>query len=457
MFQVLSALVVFYCSVINAQSNNDLILEKALKSTGIKSKNLGIAVYDIKNKKQVYSFNSDKLFSIASVNKLLITGASLKYLGQDFRFKTIISGKTPNKDGIVKGDIYIKGNGDPLFVSENMWYLVNTLYNIGVRSIEGDIILDNTMFSAKNIYEEDGDRAYNSKVSALSVNFNSIAVNVVSGDVPHVSIDPKVSSIGLLDKTHNSPSKNDVEIRRISDDIVVSGNIDSREYSLKTTYRNIDDPVSYFKEVLLLHMSWRDMQLNGDVRSGKVSSREKVLFEMDSRRLNDILVEMNKFSNNFISEQLMRAFVYKLKGVVDEKAFSELMRDYVREIGLDPNSFEVVNASGFSRMNRTKPSDFVKFLASVYDDFQTGPEFINSLPISGIDGTIRRTHAGANVKGKIRAKTGTLSGVRSLAGYVSGERTVYAFIIVVNDPKANNMTNWESRILEKFITGEKDV
>ncbi|HOW17299.1 MAG TPA: D-alanyl-D-alanine carboxypeptidase, partial [bacterium] len=173
MFHVLLALVVFFCSAINAQGNDDLVLEKALKNTGIKSKNVGIAVYDIKNKKQIYSFNSDKLFSIASVNKLFITAASLKYLGQDFRFKTIISGNGPDKNGIVKGDIYIKGNGDPLFVSENMWYLVNMLYNIGVRSIEGDIILDNTMFPAKNIYEEDGDRAYNSKVSALSVNFNS--------------------------------------------------------------------------------------------------------------------------------------------------------------------------------------------------------------------------------------------------------------------------------------------
>ena len=433
-------------------AQTDLVLDKALKDTGIKKKNVGIAVYDIASGKLVYSINEDKFFSIASVNKLLITALSLKYLGQDFRFKTTISGSRPSTDGDVKGDIYIKGSGDPIFVSENMWYLVNMLCNTGVKSISGDIFLDDSLFPARNIYEENGDRAYNAKVSALSVNFNSIAVNVVSGQNHSVSIDPPVSSMKLIDKTESTNANANTEIRRVGDDIVVSGRVSGKDYGIKTTYRNIDDPISYFEEVLRLHLSWRGIKFTGKVKVGKTPSSSKIIFEMDSRRLNDILVEMNKFSNNFIAEQIMRALVYKVSGSANnDEELQNIVNKYLKETGVDSKSFEVVNASGFSKMNKTKPSDFVKFLSNVYGDFQISPEFVNSLPISGVDGTIRRSLGASSIKGKIRAKTGTLSGVRSIAGYVAGKRNVYSFIIVVNDPAAYNMINWEGKILETIV------
>lgn len=429
-------------------------LNKALKKTGIEKKNVGIAIYDLKKDKMVYALNEDKLFSIASVNKLLVTAASLKYLGQDFRFKTTIYGEKPDSDGVIKGDLCIKGAGDPLFVSENMWYLVNTLKNMGVKSIEGNIILDDTLFPAKSIYDENGDRAYSAKVSALSVNFNSLAVNIVSGKDPYISMDPEVSNLILVDKTEPSRSKTDVEVRRIDKSIIVSGKINDKNTGIRSIYRNIDDPAKYFEEVLRLHLSWRNIGLKGRFIVGKRDQALKDLFVMESRRLNDILVEMNKFSNNFIAEQLMRALVYKVTGSVDENALGRIVGDYLEDKKLNPGSFEVVNASGFSRMNRSKPADFVKFLAAAYNDFHIGPEFINSLPISGVDGTIRRSLGRSGLRGNIRAKTGTLSGIRSLAGYMSGPDAVYAFIIVSNDRDAYKMMDWEGDILEPFIRGE---
>jgi len=437
--------------------NTDLHLDKIIKKTGIKKSNIGIAIYDIKNGKMIYSVNEDKLFSIASVNKLLVTAASLKYLGQDFRFKTTVYGQKPDSDGNIKKDLCIKGTGDPLFVSENMWYLVNTLKNMGVNSIEGDIILDESLFPAKSIYEENGDRAYSAKVSALSVNFNSLAVNIVSGHNPLVSLDPQIPDLILVDRTEPSRSRTDVEIRRLGKSVVVSGKINDGSVGIRSIYRNIDDPAKYFENVLKLHLAWRGIELKGKVFVNKKPAGLEELFVMDSRRLNDILVEMNKFSNNFIAEQLMRALVYKVKGSVDEDALGKIIGKYLEEMKLDPASFEVVNASGFSRMNRSKPGDFVKFLAGVYNDFQIGPEFINSLPISGVDGTIRRSLNNNIVRGKIRAKTGTLSGIRSLSGYFSGPDTVYSFIIVVNDRDAYEMIDWEGSILEPFIRGDQGV
>ena len=116
---------------------SDAKMDNVARKTGIKKGNIGIEIYNLTDKKPLYSLNADKLFSIASVNKLFVTAAALKYLGQDYRFKTTVYSELPDATGIINGDLYIKGGGDPLFVSENMWFLVNKLVDMGVKEIRG--------------------------------------------------------------------------------------------------------------------------------------------------------------------------------------------------------------------------------------------------------------------------------------------------------------------------------
>ncbi|MCX6111934.1 MAG: D-alanyl-D-alanine carboxypeptidase/D-alanyl-D-alanine-endopeptidase [Proteobacteria bacterium] len=431
-------------------------IDNVLHKTGIRKENIGIEIYNLVDKKSIYSLNSNKLFSIASVNKLFVTAAALKYLGQDYRFKTVIYSDLPDASGIIKGNIYIKGGGDPLFVSENMWFLVNKLIDIGIKNIKGDIILDDTSFPPADVYEDNGDsdRAYSAKLSALSVNFNSVAVSTTSGKVPHVALDPQTSSLQLVDKTRSSSNGTSIEMRREGNKIIVSGTLNNSNYENKIIYRNIENPSEYFAEVLKIHLKWRGIEHEGSIIRGKADTNRTKLFEIESRRLNDILAEMNKFSNNYIAEQVMRAIADKKFGKAsDVNKAIELISDYLKEIGLDKDGFEIINGSGFSRMNRIKPVEMIKFLDYAYRNFSISPEFMNSLSIAGIDGTIRRTHKTDFLTGNLRAKTGTLTGVRSLAGYLNYKDKVYAFIIAANDPNAYFLMNWEGKILEDTIKG----
>jgi len=420
-------------------------VEAVLKKAGVKKNNASVVFYDINNKKIKYALNENKFFSIASVNKLFVTGAALKYLGQGFRFKTSVIGTLPDANGTVKGNIYIKGGGDPVFVSESMWYLVNRLVDLGIKKIDGDIILDDTAFPASTVYEESNDRAYSSQISSLSVNFNSIALSITAGKQPNVTLDPAVSGINFVNKTKYTNKETDVQMKRTDSDIMATGNINNSEYLNKFIYRNVDDTVRYFSDVLKLHLQWRGVMFSGSIKRGEAPKNQLALFDMESRRLSDILMEMNKFSNNFIAEQLLRAMAPADKAV-------GMVKDYLVGIGLDKSSFEITDASGFSRTNRIQPIAMVKFLDHMYGDFETGPEFINSLSISGVDGTIRRSLKSKTLTGRVRAKTGTLDGIRSLAGYLKADNTVYAFIIVANDVNAHKLLDWEGKILDNFVS-----
>jgi len=198
--------VVFTVLFISASilSADDDTVTNVLKKTHINKRDVGIYVYDLNLGKSVYSLNEEKAFSIASVNKLFITAAAIKLLGQDYRFKTSVCGKVPNSDGVVDSTLYIKGGGDPIFVSESMWYLVNRLSALGVKKINGDIFLDDALFPAAEIYEETDDRAYSAKISSLSVNFNSIALSVMSGPRPSFIIDPPLGEYTVIDKAKRS-------------------------------------------------------------------------------------------------------------------------------------------------------------------------------------------------------------------------------------------------------------
>jgi D-alanyl-D-alanine carboxypeptidase/D-alanyl-D-alanine-endopeptidase (penicillin-binding protein 4) len=449
--------IIVFLSAINVSFAREIdsTIKNLVKKTGINKQNIGIVIQDLKSGKKIYSLNDDKYFSIASVNKLFLTAAALKYLGNDYRFITTISGSLPDEQGLVKGDLFIKGGGDPLFVSESMWFLVNKLVNLGVKNIEGDIILDDSEFPSENVYEEsNSDRAYSARISALSVNFNSIALNLISGSRPRFVLDPDVESIKLDTSSIKNDKRTNINLSMKGNKLFVSGLVnDKAVYDYQTWYRNVSDTKKYFAEVLGLHLKWRGINVLGSIKSGKNNKDSLKLFDVESRRLSDIITEMNKFSSNFIAEQLLRAIAKKQFGDASEVQKSiALINDYLVGLGIDKEGLNIVNGSGFSKKNISKPSELSKFLSKIYASFDVSPEFIASLSIAGIDGTVKKTNKSDFMYGRVRAKTGTLSGVRALAGYFSYKDNNYCFFIVVNDQNAYKMIDWEGRILESALS-----
>jgi serine-type D-Ala-D-Ala carboxypeptidase/endopeptidase (penicillin-binding protein 4) len=203
----------------------------------------------------------------------------------------------------------------------------------------------------------------------------------------------------------------------------------------------------YFGETLRLHLQMRGVVFEGRIKKGVTPDNIPVLAEVESRRLGDILSDMNRFSNNFIAEHVLRAIGAEVYGApsTEEKGLKAI-KTYLNGIGLKDNEFQMANGSGFSTKNQFTGNAIIKFLSHIYKDFESGPEVLNSLSVSGFDGTIRRSLK--EMKGRIRAKTGTMSTVRGLAGYMdAGEGRVLAFAIIANGANAPQMLNWEGKLL----------
>lgn len=409
-----------------------------------KDDNYSYYFYDYTNKKEVISHNKDKKFSLASVSKLFVTGASIDILGIDFRFKTKIYSDDNN-------NIYIKGGGDPVFVSETMWYLVNELVNWGYIEIN-NIYLDTSLFDEIKYSYSENDRAYSAIISPLLVNFNSIAVNINSGKNNLIKLDPDLDLYKTIDKTNKTNKATNVSLRRQGNNFVIEGNINKLNIANKKIYRNIEEPINNFAKTLALHLKWRDIKLKGKILNLKTPANAKELFAIDSKRLVDLLVDMNKFSSNLIAEQLLLAIANKsIENKIDKSTGIKLIYDHFKKLNLNLASVNLENASGLSPNNKASSEFVVAYLSKIISDINLAPEFISSLSISGTDGTIKSTMSNNNIKGIVRAKTGSLNNVRTIAGVLNLKDKVYLFAILVNGARANEFLYTEEKVLLEFI------
>jgi len=409
-----------------------------------KEANYSYYFYDYTNKKEIISHNKDKQLSLASVSKLFVSGASIDILGLDFRFKTKVYSDENN-------NIYIKGGGDPVFVSESMWYLVNELVNHGFLEIN-NIYLDTSLFENISYSYSENDRAYSAIISPLLVNFNSIAVNINSGKKHSIALDPNIDSHKIIDNTSKSNKATSVSLRRKEKDFIVSGNINNEKLSNKKIYRNIDDPLNNFSKTLELHLKWRGIALKGKILNLKTPNNAKDLFTVDSKRLVDLLIDMNKFSNNLIAEQMLLAIAAKHKNnKINKTNGLELVYNHFKGLALNTNLINLENASGLSPNNKASSAFVVSYLSKILSDINIAPEFISSLSISATDGTIKSTMSNSRIKGLVRAKTGSLNNVRTIAGFLNLKEKIYLFAILINDSKASEFSFLEEKLLLEFI------
>jgi serine-type D-Ala-D-Ala carboxypeptidase/endopeptidase (penicillin-binding protein 4) len=422
-------------------SNIDLVFDNLVKKTGISKKNLGVYFFDLDKNKKIYSLNENKNFKIASVTKLFLTAYILENIDKGYRFKTPVFADIKSfKKGVLKGDLYIKGSGDPVFVYESLWRLVQNLRNFKIKEILGNIILDDSSFYFKSLYNKKTDRSYGAKISSLSLNFNSIAINIVSGKNPSITLEPNLSYFKIVDKTKKTSNPTKVYVKRKNKAFIINGNINNKDISYKVLYRNVEDPFLYFKETLKKELKERGIILKGNILKDKLKGNKNFLFNVKTRRIETILQDMNRFSTNFIAEQIINA-------LSDEGIDS--LNKYMHSKGY--RNFNFVNASGFSNNNFATPKVTVNFLEMVFLNQKIRPEFLTSLSVSGEDGTIKNILKKLDLKGKIRAKTGTLNGVKTIAGYFFYKGRNIAFAIFVNDSNANKIISWEEKLFLSII------
>ena len=429
-------------------------VDSIIKQSCHKGVRVGAKFYSLDRQQVIYARNSDTLFTPASNMKMFTSAMALKKVGPDYRFHTRLYTNGRIRGEVLKGDLYIKGFGDPSLVTEQMWILVNELKNLSITKVEGNIIADNSYFDGqgrlKTWSSYKGPEAYLAPAGALSFNFNTVTVHVEPGkkigDRPRVVVDPDIEYFRVRNKavtTVNKRSRRKLIVNRLKrknhDEIVIKGRL-PKNVGRKKFYLNVTDPQRYTASVFKRFLHQAGVRVTGKVKKGLVPEGATLVLDHESPPLGQILRGLNKFSNNFIAEQILKTLAAQFMG---EPGTTEngilLLQDYMQELGYTPDQYRMVDGSGLSKTNLVTPDQVIALLEDAHSDLSIFPEFISALGVMGLDGSVIDRMDHKKEAQRIRVKTGTLNHVSALSGYFQsqdGER--FAFSILLNDVKCSN-------------------
>jgi len=416
-------------------------LSGPLSDPGFDPEHTSIYVADASTGRTIASHLPDLQLNPASCAKILTSVTALSKLGPDYTFKTYFYADRKPSGGTI-GTLYVKGTGDPSLINEELERVGATLYGLGIRNITGGIVIDNSFFDSFEYPRKMGNvgRAYTSKTAAVAINFNSIGVEVSptrAGRLAKVELKPPVDTFNLKNKlVTGGKSRVLIEMDRGPEgkDIVASGHISMRA-GTQIFWRAIPDPVDYAGAVIKYNFGERGIAVAGPIRGGEVPEGAFLLTEWQSRPLLEIVRDMNKLSTNFVAEQLVKHMggVFKKAPGSTAKGVA-VIQEYLDSIGIPKGSVVLENGSGLSTISRISAKQLVDVLVAAYRNRKIQYDFMASLSVLGIDGTMKRwTKMAPSLTGIVYAKTGTLNSVSTLAGYVPGpDGQIVAFAIMAN-------------------------
>ncbi|WP_296492381.1 D-alanyl-D-alanine carboxypeptidase/D-alanyl-D-alanine-endopeptidase [Rhodoferax sp.] len=394
------------------------------------------------------SHRADQAMNPASVMKLVTTFAALELLGPAYVWRTPVWVNGPVVNGVLQGSVFIQGQGDPKLVLEKLWLLLRRLQGLGIHNIAGDIVLDNSAFEvpATDPAEFDGEpmRPYNAAADALLINYKSVVMTFAPDPLTnsaHVQFDPPLWGVQMQTSVPLSPAKPGVteacgdyraslkasfsEATRIRFNGSYPASCGEKVWPIAYA-----DPASYNTRVV--EGLWRSMggQLTGTVRNG-AAPQAPATYEITSPTLAEVIRDVNKFSNNVMAQQVFLTLGLPAPATA-ESARAAVRQWWQRRVkATDVPTID--NGSGLSRQNRISAQQLGQLLRVAYAS-PTMPELMSSLPLVGVDGTLKRSQAG---NASAHLKTGSLREVTALAGFVhaaSGKR--YMLVAIVNHPNA---------------------
>ncbi len=444
-------------------------IENIIRNLTRKGAEIGCRVVHSKSGQVLWNYHPEDPLIPASNMKLLTTSVSLIRLGPDYRFKTGIYTTSPLVDGILHGDLYLKGFGDPFLVNEQMWMLTHELALRGLKKITGDIIADESFFDHIRSPEGwDEDRPpfwYNAEIGALSFNFNTVTINIRPGPAPGQNaialLDPDLPCLKLINDaiTINKGKKKDLYVRRLYSEgenvIQVQGRIPLGRPIIKI-YRTIKDPATYTIMAFRSFLKSEGIEFDGKSRSGRTPENAIPFYIHESKPLSRIIADLNKISNNFIAEQILKTMGAEIEGPPGTHAKGLLVvKETLVEKGIPISGLKMYDGSGLSPLNRIPVRLICDILLYTTNSDQWGPEFVSSLAVSGIDGTLKDRQGCSKIAGKIRAKTGRISGVSALSGYlwtISGKPLIFSILMNGKKSQMEEFMNSQDRILSILYT-----
>lgn len=427
-------------------------ISQVIDSSEFANARWGIIVISLKDGRIVVARDAQKLFNPASIQKTITSIVALDKLGADFRWKTsVISSNQIESDGTLNGDLILYGQGSPDYNTEGLKNLLNQLEAKGLKRVKGNIVGDESYFKGDSL----GDGwawgeiqwYYGAEASALSFNENQITLNL-NGNKPS-------TSTKFVQLSGETKPVQDIEVvgvkRGLGDNnIYIWGYGNSLDAKV-----SVYNPSLWAATALKEALESRGIKIEGEAKSVDWKSAEKIdaekaneLAKVESQTLGEIVHKMNKDSVNLYAELILRTLgkkfgetapndnpkIQKLRG--DDSAGASVIAKWLKDNNISSDEVSIHDSSGLSRLDFVTPETFGKAIVFA-NQAKFSDVFKNSLPISGTDGTLRGRLP--NLRGKVFAKTGTITYVNSLAGFVNASNgETYAFTIIVNNETRKN-------------------
>ena len=437
---------------------------KALRLVGVPETSVSVFVQAVDEDRPLIAHAAEQPMNPASTMKLLTTYAGLEMLGPAYAWRTEIYTSVPPQGDELHGDLILKGYGDPAMTQENFWNLVRTLRQKGVREIHGDLVLDRSYFEElpydPGAFDGEPYRVYNTGPDALLVNFKAtrfiFSGNAQSGMVEIVA-DPTLPQLKVV---------NDLALRHVpcadwqdrlgyrvereagQVTITFSGN-----YSLacgeKDLHLSLFDDATYV--FALFKRLWQEQGgvIHGKLRAGNMPEGAVRVVQSNSPPLADVIRQINKYSNNVMARQLLMSLGAEQYGPPGSAASGvRAVHEWLAGKDLHFQELVIENGAGLSREARISAQHLGQLLLAAYAS-PVMSELMSSLPVVAVDGTMRRRLKDSAVVGRGHLKTGSLEGVRAVAGYLmdtKGRRWVVVFM--ANHPRAAATRNAQDALLE---------
>ena len=426
-------------------------ISEALSAQRLPPSAVSIAIVDTDDSRLVLGQNADAPRSPASTIKVVTTFAALDTLGPAYAWHTQALIRRPLKDGVLDGDLILQGGGDPYMTLERWWSFAHALRGKGLKAIHGDIVIDNSAFSLPpgDPGEFDGrpNRPYNVVPDALMVNFQSVEFRVLpDADARRIDIIASPAPVNLAIENHLriaggrcgglAGQVNFKVASAHSDRVVFSGAL-SPHCAERSFTRVLLEPATYaFGTFVEL---WHDLggEFAGKLRVETAPVDAQPLLIFDSLSLAEIVRLTNKFSSNLMARHLLLTIGEERYGAPAtlEKGAAAIA-EWGRNRGFEFQSMDIDNGSGLSRSTQISARQMAQTLVAAYHS-RYAPEFLASLPLAGIDGTLR-SRMKMSPGGAVRLKTGHLDGVSGVAGYVTtSSGKTYVLVSLINHGRAD--------------------
>jgi D-alanyl-D-alanine carboxypeptidase/D-alanyl-D-alanine-endopeptidase (penicillin-binding protein 4) len=426
----------------SAESVLPLPVQNVLTYRNVPADALSIYVEDLASGEEVLAWNESEPRNPASVEKMVTTLVALDTLGPAYRWKTEVSLLGEVKDGVLNGDLLMKGYGDPYLVTERFWQLLRQVRQSGVNEVNGNLLIDDSYFDVGEYdpaaFDHEPLRAYNVAPNALLTNFKVVRYYFQpTADSSHVQVrlEPSLENLDIVNQLRVGSGA----CRGYQRGITITPNDDFSRITFSGRFPSGCEIYAMDRTALghneftygLFKSLWRESggDFSGEWQNVVAGDEVEPEVVFDSLPLAEIIAKVNKYSNNVMAKQLLFTLAAEKLGPAGTEAKGrQVVREWLAEHGMDFQELKIDNGAGLSRDSRMTARHLGDMLRYAYESPYM-PEYLSSLSLSGLDGTLSRRFRDSSLTGQAHMKTGSLDDVSAVAGYFQG-RSGRRYIVV---------------------------